>query len=209
MARTCRTGVVNRANRPRGRSTQVHLVIAPGSGEIVSNDEFGDCQLHLEFAAPVPPRGSDQGRGNSGVMFFGRYEIQVLDSFQEPHVRRRPGGRHLRAVPAAGQRLPAAWPVADVRHHLQGAHGSSDGSLTGIAGLRHHAAQRRARSRSPAVDRRDGLSGRGQVHSHTDPKARSCSRTTATRSGSATSGFASSRIPTNRQSPRLQDAPKS
>jgi hypothetical protein len=58
------------------------LVIAPGTGEILSRDEFGDCQLHLEFAAPVPPRGSDQGRGNSGVMFFGRYEIQVLDSFQ-------------------------------------------------------------------------------------------------------------------------------
>ena len=58
------------------------LVIAPGAGEIVSTDEFGDCQLHLEFAAPDPPRGSDQGRGNSGVMFFGRYEIQVLDSFQ-------------------------------------------------------------------------------------------------------------------------------
>lgn len=58
------------------------LVIAPGAGEIVSQDEFGDCQLHLEFAAPVPPRGNDQGRGNSGVMFFGRYEIQVLDCFQ-------------------------------------------------------------------------------------------------------------------------------
>ena len=58
------------------------LVIAPGSGEIVSKDEFGDCQLHLEFAAPVPARGKDQGRGNSGVMLFGRYEIQVLDSFQ-------------------------------------------------------------------------------------------------------------------------------
>ena len=58
------------------------LVVAPAAGEIVSTDEFGDCQLHLEFAAPIPPRGSDQGRGNSGVMFFGRYEIQVLDSFQ-------------------------------------------------------------------------------------------------------------------------------
>ena len=34
------------------------LVIAPGAGEISSKDEFGDCQLHLEFAAPVPPRGA-------------------------------------------------------------------------------------------------------------------------------------------------------
>jgi hypothetical protein len=57
------------------------LVVVPKAGAIVSKDEFGDCQLHLEFAAPVPPRGNDQARGDSGVMFFGRYEIQVLDSF--------------------------------------------------------------------------------------------------------------------------------
>ncbi len=58
------------------------MVIKSGAGEIRSTEEFGDCQLHLEFAAPVPARGRDQGRGNSGVMFFGRYEIQVLDSFE-------------------------------------------------------------------------------------------------------------------------------
>jgi hypothetical protein len=58
------------------------MVIKAGSGEITSKEQFGDCQLHLEFAAPVPARGRDQGRGNSGLMFFGRYEIQVLDSFE-------------------------------------------------------------------------------------------------------------------------------
>ncbi len=57
------------------------MVIKPGAGAIRTRDEFGDCQLHLEFASPVPPRDRDQGRGNSGVMFFGRYEIQVLDCF--------------------------------------------------------------------------------------------------------------------------------
>ena len=57
------------------------LVIKPGSGTIRTKEEFGDCQLHLEFAAPDPPKGQDQGRGNSGVMFFGQYEIQVLDCY--------------------------------------------------------------------------------------------------------------------------------
>jgi hypothetical protein len=57
------------------------LVVRPGAGAIRSREEFGDCQLHIEFASPVPPINHDQGRGNSGVMFFGRYEIQVLDSF--------------------------------------------------------------------------------------------------------------------------------
>jgi hypothetical protein len=54
----------------------------PGSGYVRSLQSFGDCQLHVEWAAPTPGRGEGQGRGNSGV-FFGldRYEIQVLDSF--------------------------------------------------------------------------------------------------------------------------------
>ena len=56
------------------------MVITGGSA--VSRDFFGDCQLHLEFASPNPPQGEDQARGNSGVMMFGRYEIQVLDSYQ-------------------------------------------------------------------------------------------------------------------------------
>ena len=51
-------------------------------GEIVTKDEFGDCQLHVEWSAPNPPKGESQGRGNSGVFFFGRYEVQVLDSYQ-------------------------------------------------------------------------------------------------------------------------------
>lgn len=58
------------------------MVARPGAGEIRSHDEFGDCQIHLEFATPNPPRGRDQDRGNSGVIIFGRYEIQVLDSYE-------------------------------------------------------------------------------------------------------------------------------
>jgi hypothetical protein len=58
------------------------LVVNGGTGAIVSREEFGDVQLHLEWAAPTPPSGSDQGRGNSGVLLFGRYELQVLDSYQ-------------------------------------------------------------------------------------------------------------------------------
>jgi hypothetical protein len=46
---------------------------------------FGDCQLHVEFAEPNPPKGKDQGRGNNGIGFMGaKYEIQVLDSYENP-----------------------------------------------------------------------------------------------------------------------------
>lgn len=53
------------------------------TGDIRTKEEFGDCQLHIEWMAP-PPKGHSQGRGNSGVFFFGRYEVQVLDSYQNP-----------------------------------------------------------------------------------------------------------------------------
>jgi hypothetical protein len=52
-----------------------------GSGSIRTKDEFGDVQLHVEWAAPEEVAGEGQGRGNSGVYLQGRYEIQVLDSY--------------------------------------------------------------------------------------------------------------------------------
>ncbi|ACB76324.1 3-keto-disaccharide hydrolase [Opitutus terrae] len=59
------------------------LECVPGSGYIRSLQSFGDCQLHVEWAAPTPTKGDSQGRGNSGLFFgAGRYEVQVLDSYQ-------------------------------------------------------------------------------------------------------------------------------
>ncbi len=51
------------------------------SGNIRTRESFGDCQLHIEWATPAEAKGQGQGRGNSGVYLQGRYEIQVLDSW--------------------------------------------------------------------------------------------------------------------------------
>jgi hypothetical protein len=59
-----------------------YVVTGAGTGSIVTRERFGDVQLHLEFATPSPGRGASQDRGNSGVIFMGRYEVQVLDSYQ-------------------------------------------------------------------------------------------------------------------------------
>ena len=60
---------------------------------------FGDCQLHVEWATPAPPsRATGQGRGNSGVFLMGQYEVQVLDSYRERDLLRRPGRLDLQAV---------------------------------------------------------------------------------------------------------------
>lgn len=61
-----------------------HMEVAPGTGDIKTRTEFGDVQLHLEWASPSIVKGDSQGRGNSGVFLMGRYEIQVLDCFQNP-----------------------------------------------------------------------------------------------------------------------------
>ncbi len=51
------------------------------SGSISTKENFRDVQLHIEWRAPTPPHGSSQGRGNSGIFLMDRYELQVLDSF--------------------------------------------------------------------------------------------------------------------------------
>lgn len=61
-----------------------HMEVAKDAGSIMTVDEFGDFQLHLEFATPKKVEGSSQGRGNSGVIIYGKYEVQVLDSYQNP-----------------------------------------------------------------------------------------------------------------------------
>jgi hypothetical protein len=59
-----------------------YFATVPGKGDIRTKQAFGDCQLHVEWAAPNPPHGEDQDRGNSGVYLQSLYEVQVLDSYQ-------------------------------------------------------------------------------------------------------------------------------
>ncbi len=59
-----------------------YFEVVPGEGGIQTRDGFGDVQLHVEWSAPDPPVGEGQDRGNSGVFLMGRYEVQVLDSYE-------------------------------------------------------------------------------------------------------------------------------
>lgn len=59
-----------------------YVEVVPGAGDIRTEDRFGDCHLHLEWAAPATVEGEGQGRGNSGVFLMDRYEIQVLDCYE-------------------------------------------------------------------------------------------------------------------------------
>lgn len=58
-----------------------YMEVVPKTGNIKTKALLGDCQLHLEYMCPAAIEGASQGRGNSGVFFHAKYEIQVLDCY--------------------------------------------------------------------------------------------------------------------------------
>jgi len=57
------------------------MTVVKGTGAIFTKEKFGDCQLHIEWRTPTQIEGEGQGRGNSGVFLQNKYEVQVLDSY--------------------------------------------------------------------------------------------------------------------------------
>jgi len=88
-------------------------------GYIYSRQAFGDCQLHVEFAEPLPPKGTDQERGNSGVFLMGLYEIQVLDSFENKTYADGTGRCRVWQYPPLvnASRPPGKWQSYDIVFH--------------------------------------------------------------------------------------------
>ncbi len=85
-------------------------------GGIRTKQSFGDVQLHVEFRPPATIRGKGQGRGNSGIFFMGRYEVQVLDSFDNPtYVNGQLGSIYKQRPPLANPaRPPGEWQSYDI-----------------------------------------------------------------------------------------------
>lgn len=90
--------------------------IVPGSGGIVTSQGFGDAQLHIEWMAPSPPRGTGQDRGNSGVFLMGRYEVQVLDSYRsDTYADGQAGALYGQYPPLVNAtRPPGQWQTYDI-----------------------------------------------------------------------------------------------
>ncbi|MBE0537295.1 MAG: DUF1080 domain-containing protein [Phycisphaerae bacterium] len=86
------------------------------TGSIMTREEFGDVQLHVEWAAPKEVKGNGQGRGNSGVYLQGRYEIQVLDSWENPtYFNGQAGAFYGNAAPLVNPcRKPGEWQTYDI-----------------------------------------------------------------------------------------------
>jgi hypothetical protein len=94
-----------------------YMECVKGSGYVRTLQNFGDCQLHVEWATPVPPEGKGQGRGNSGVFLgFTRYEIQVLDSYENVTYADGGAGSIYGQYPPLANvcRPPGQWQTYDI-----------------------------------------------------------------------------------------------
>jgi len=96
-----------------------YMEVVPQSGYIHTRQPFGDCQLHVEFAEPVPPVGESQDRGNSGVFLMGLYEVQVLDSYQNKTYADGQASAVYGQFPPQvnASRPPGQWQTYDIIFH--------------------------------------------------------------------------------------------
>ena len=87
-----------------------------GAGDLITKEAFGNCQLHIEFREPAEVKSSGQGRGNSGVYIMGKYEIQVLDSYNNPtYSNGQAGAVYKQHVPLVNaSRKPGEWQSYDI-----------------------------------------------------------------------------------------------
>ena len=92
------------------------MTVAKGSGDIKTKQTFGDIQLHIEWRTPAKVEGDGQGRGNSGIFFCEKYELQVLDSYNNrTYSNGQAGSIYKQAIPLVNaSRPPGEWQSYDV-----------------------------------------------------------------------------------------------
>ena len=106
-----------------GKETEPKWIVRDGYTEIVdgadsisTREKFGNMQLHLEWATPAKIEHKSQDRGNSGIMLMGRYEVQVLDSYNNPtYADGQAAAIYGQFPPPVNvSRKPGEWQVYDI-----------------------------------------------------------------------------------------------
>ena len=94
------------------------LTIKAGTGSIYTKRAFADCQLHVEWRSPEEISGEGQGRGNSGVFLQSYYEVQILDSYQNPtYPDGQAGAIYKQHIPLVNVSCkPGEWQTYDITY---------------------------------------------------------------------------------------------
>lgn len=92
------------------------MTVKARTGDIKTKQTFGDCQLHIEWRTPSEVVGTSQGRGNSGIFLQERYELQVLDSYNNPsYVNGQAASIYKQSPPLVNaSKGPGEWQTYDV-----------------------------------------------------------------------------------------------
>jgi len=95
------------------------MIVKAGAGNIKTKREFGDLQLHIEWATPAEVKGDGQGRGNSGIFLQGLYEVQVLDSYNNKTYYYGQAGSLYKQYPPLVNvcRKPGEWQTYEIIYH--------------------------------------------------------------------------------------------
>ncbi len=93
------------------------FTVLPESGNIITKENFGDIQLHIEWKTPKDAVKFDgQKSGNSGIYLMGKYEVQVLNSYKKiTDADRQAGSVYKQHVPLVNAALkPGKWQTYDI-----------------------------------------------------------------------------------------------
>ena len=92
------------------------MVVTNKAGNIQTKQSFGDCQLHIEWRTPDEVKGDGQNRGNSGIFFQKKYELQVLDSYNnKTYFDGQAGSIYTQSPPLVNvSRQPGEWQTYDI-----------------------------------------------------------------------------------------------
>ena len=95
------------------------LLVRTGTGDAYTKRKLSSAQIHIEFDVPYMPAQHDQARGNSGIFLQGRYEIQILDSYQNPtYADGSCGALYNEYAPLVNAcRKPEHWQTYDIIFH--------------------------------------------------------------------------------------------
>lgn len=92
------------------------MTVTKGTGDITTRQDFEDFQLHVEWSAPIEVVGNSQGRGNSGIFLQDRYEVQVLDNYNNRTYSNGQAGSIYKQTPPLvnAMRKPGEWNTYDI-----------------------------------------------------------------------------------------------
>jgi hypothetical protein len=143
------------------------MTVVKKTGSIRTKQGFGDCQLHVEWRTPAEVEGEGQGRGNSGIFLQARYELQVLDSYDNrTYSNGQAGSLYKQYMPLVNaSRKPGEWQIYDIIYTAPKFDGDGKVVSPAVITVLHNGVlvQNHAKLRGPTV-----FKGQPQYEPHAD-----------------------------------------